>query len=146
MEEHFDVRLRLVSGHGRWRGDEVLDGLETGTGDGPIAVITHADVRPRSWREFSRAGRAVDVELQAADGLIDVVGIGEAPVGRLGTFSLWTSNEAIQAYAYTSPRHLAVIEQTRAGDWYSEELFARFEPFGAEGIWNGRNPLAGDTT
>lgn len=144
-EEHFDVRLRFVSGHGQWRGFDVLDGLETGTGDGPMAVITRADVRRRSWREFGRAGREVDDELHDAEGLIDVVGIGEAPVGRLATFSLWASNGAIQTYAFASPRHLQVIEQTRAGDWYREELFARFEPFGASGTWNGRNPLAEDT-
>ena len=141
-EEHFQVRLRLISGHGKWRGVEVLEGLEPGGADGPVAVVTRADVRRRSWREFGRAGREVDTELHAADGLIDVVGIGEAPVGRLATFSLWESNDAIDRYAYESPRHLQVIEQTRAGDWYREELFARFEPFGSTGTWAGRDPLA----
>lgn len=141
-DESFHVRLRLVAGHGSWRGVDVLDGLAAGTADGPMAVITRADVRRRSWRDFGRAGREVDTELHLADGLIDVVGIGEAPVGRLATFSLWESNEAIQRYAYESPRHLKVIEQTRSGDWYSEELFARFEPYAATGTWSGLIPLA----
>jgi hypothetical protein len=55
-----------------------------------------------------------------------VVGIGEAPIGRLATFSLWESHRAAQAFAYEMPRHRQVIEQARSGSWYSEELFARF--------------------
>ena len=56
-----------------------------------MAVITRADVRRRSWRDFAAAGKEVDAELHTAAGLIDVVGVGEAPVGRLATFSLWES-------------------------------------------------------
>jgi hypothetical protein len=140
--EAWSVRLRALGGHGRWREVEVLDGLEQGDGDGPIAVLTRADVRRRSWREFARAGREVDEELRTAPGLIDVVGIGEAPFGRLATFSLWESTDVARHFAYSMPRHKRVIEQTRLGGWYSEELFARFEPFGSEGRWDGRDPLA----
>jgi heme-degrading monooxygenase HmoA len=141
-EEHFTVRLRALGGHGTWRGVDPLDGLADGDRSGRVAVITRADVRRRSWREFGEAGKEVDAELHTADGLIDVVGIGEAPVGRLATFSLWESAAAVRTYAYAMPRHQQVIEQTRDGDWYAEELFARFEPYGSVGTWNGRDPLA----
>ena len=63
---------------------------------GRVAVITRADVRRRSWRDFAAAGKEVDAELHTAAGLIDVVGIGEAPVGRLATFSLWESAKAVR--------------------------------------------------
>ncbi|NND75314.1 MAG: spheroidene monooxygenase [Ilumatobacter sp.] len=142
-EEAWHVRLRGIGGHGSWRGVDPLDGLTPGTSDGPIAVITRADVRARSWRAFGRAGREVDAELHTAEGLLAVIGIGEAPVGRLGTFSLWASSDAVRAFAYSMPRHQQVIEETRAGDWYGEELFARFEPFASTGTWDGRDPLAG---
>ncbi len=88
-QESWHVRLRGVGGHGRWRGVDPLDGLEAGSADGPVAIITRADVRRHSWKAFGAASNVVDAELHTAAGLIDVVGIGEAPVGRLATFSLW---------------------------------------------------------
>lgn len=141
--ESWHVRLRALGGHGQWRGVDPLDGLDPGERGGPVAVITRADVRRKASRSFARAAREVDAELHTADGLIDVVGIGEAPVGRLATFSLWESMDTVRAFAYSMPRHQQVIEQTRDGDWYSEEMFARFEPYGSAGEWDGRDPLAG---
>lgn len=140
-EEHWTVRLRSLGGHGTWRGFDPLDGLEPGTADGPVAIITRADVRRRSWKEFGAASKVVDDELHRAAGLIDVVGIGEAPVGRLATFSLWETLAAARAFAYTMPDHVEVVRQTRDGDWYAEEMFARFEPYASTGTWNGRDPL-----
>lgn len=140
--EAWHVRLRSLGGHGRWRGVDPLDGLATGSADGPVAAVTRADVRLGAWRDFGKAGREVDDELRTAAGLIDVVGVGEAPIGRLATFSLWESVGALRDFAYAMPRHQRVIEQTREGDWYGEELFARFEPFGSSGSWDRRDPLA----
>ena len=57
----------------------------------PLRSSRAADVRRRSWRAFGKASEVVDVELHTAPGLIDVVGIGETPVGSLATFSLWES-------------------------------------------------------
>jgi heme-degrading monooxygenase HmoA len=141
-EEQWSVRLRRLGGHGTWRGVNPLDGLEEGDRSGRVAIITRADVRRKSWRAFGAAGKEVDAELHTADGLIDVLGIGEAPVGRLATFSLWESMDAARTYAYSMPRHQQVIEQTRDGDWYAEEMFARFEPYGSTGTWAGRDPLS----
>jgi hypothetical protein len=141
--EAWTVRLRLIGGHGRWRGVDPLVDLDPGERTGRIAVVTRASVRPRSWRAFGRASHEVDRELHGAAGLIDVVGIGEAPIGKLATFSLWETDRAVRAYAFGSPRHRRVIDETRAGRWYSEELFARFEPYGSSGTWDGRDPLSG---
>ncbi len=142
-QESWHVRLRGIGGHGRWRGVDPLDGLEVGLTDGPVAIITRADVRRASWKAFGSASQVVDAELHTAPGLIDVVGIGEAPVGRLATFSLWESLGAARSFAYSMPDHVEVVRRTRDERWYSEELFARFEPYAATGTWNGRDPLEG---
>jgi hypothetical protein len=104
-------------------------------------VVTRADVRIRAWRAFRSAGPAVSAELSRAPGLLAAAGIGELPIGRLGTFSLWSGVEAMAAFA-AQPCHRAVVRRTRAERWYGEELFARFEPYGSSGTWDGRDPLA----
>jgi hypothetical protein len=141
-DESWHVRLRGIGGHGRWRGVDPLDGLEPGSENGRVAIITRADVRRAAWKAFGAASDVVDAELHTAPGLIDVVGIGEAPVGRLATFSLWESLSAAHSFAYEMPDHVAVVRRTRDEGWYREELFARFEPYGSTGTWNGRDPLA----
>jgi hypothetical protein len=141
-EEQWSVRLRRLGGHGTWRGVDPLEGMEHGDRSGRVAIVTRADVRRKSWRAFGAAGKEVDAELHSADGLIDVVGVGEAPVGRLATFSLWESMGAARTYAYSMPRHQQVIDETRDGDWYAEEMFARFEPYASTGTWGGRDPLS----
>jgi len=143
LDEVWHVRLRSIGGHGRWRGVDPLVGLDTGDPHGPIAVVTRADVRLGAWRTFGRAGRVVDRELHRAPGLIDVVGMGEAPIGRLATFSLWDSLDAARSFARSAPDHVEVVRRTRDEHWYREELFARFEPYGSTGRWNGRDPLDG---
>ena len=140
-EESWHVRLRSIGGHGTWKGVDALAGLDAGTADGPVAIITRANVRRGSWRAFGAASEVVDAELHRAPGLVDVVGIGETPVGSLATFSLWQSLAAARNFAYSMPDHLEVVRRTRAEGWYAEEMFARFEPYASSGTWNGRDPL-----
>lgn len=142
-KESWHVRLRSLGGHGQWRGINPLEDIEKGDRGGTVAIVTRADVQLRATLGFGRAGREVDTELHTARGLIDVIGIGEAPVGRQATFSLWESMGAARDFAYSMPRHKQVIEETRAEGWYTEEMFARFEPYASTGTWSGRNPLGG---
>lgn len=151
--EVWSVRLRPLGGHGTWRSYPVLDRLAGPSAppappdaDGPVAIITRADVRPGSWRAFRAAGPAVSDELRTADGLLAVVGIGEAPLGRLGTFSLWRDLAAARAFARNGPHHREVVARTRREHWYGEELFARFAPYASAGTWNGADPLASRST
>jgi len=142
-EEWFVVRLLVLGGQGAWRGFDVLSAVDAASGDGagPVAVITRANVKVRHWRTFGKAGGPVSDELQTAPGLLRVAGVGEAPIGRQATFSLWRSADDLQHFAYRMPRHAEVVRRTRAEGWYGEELFARFHPFGAEGTWDGAPPL-----
>ena len=141
--EHYAVRLRLLSGGGRWAGGEPLAAMSPVADDeGPVAVLTRADVHVRAWPAFIAAGRTVSDALGQADGLLAAAGIGEAPLGRQATFSLWRDAPAVDAFAYRNVDHVAVMRRTRADNWYGDELFARFAPTTIEGTWNGVDPLA----
>jgi hypothetical protein len=142
-EESWHVRLRSIGGHGTWKGVDPLAGLDAGgrrrarwrsspEGERPPTILARLRCRERDRRR--RAAPAA--------GLVDVVGIGETPVGSLATFSLWESLAAARNFAYAMPDHVEVVRRTRAEDWYAEEMFARFEPYASSGTWNGRDPLA----
>jgi hypothetical protein len=141
-EEAYGVRLRSLGGHGTWAGHDVLGAMEAGEGAGNVAVLTRAVVRRAHWRTFAGATHPVDASLHDADGLLAVCGIGEAPLGRQATFSLWRSWADASAFAYAGAAHRDVVGRTRAEGWYGEELFARFQPYGSTGTWDGVDPLA----
>ena len=91
-----------------------------------LGVLTRATIRPRHLKAFWRDVPAASRALSAAPGLVASIGIGELPLIRQATFSLWSDADAMKRYAYGTPEHRAVIERTRREGWYSEELFARF--------------------
>jgi len=143
-EERFDVVLRPLSARGSWDGVDPIAGADPpgAPPDGPIAVLTRATVRTRALPAFLRAVPPVDAHLQGADGLLATVGIGERPIGRQATFSLWRDAEAMRRFAHRSAEHADVVRRTRDEGWYGEELFARFAPTASGGTWDGVDPLA----
>ncbi len=140
--EIWTVRLLPYQSHGLWDDHEpfspLLDEKYT---DGPIAVLTRASINwralPSFWRFVPQASKALDT----AEGLLCSIGLGELPLIRQATFSVWESAEAMKQYAYKHPMHQEVMRRTRAEKWYSEELFARFKPVSSEGTWHGTDPL-----
>jgi hypothetical protein len=90
-------------------------------------AITRARLKWSQAIRFWRSIPPVVSDLHQSPGLIFSIGIGEAPIGLQGTFSVWRSAGALRDFAYKNAPHRAAIADTQRFAWYSEELFARFE-------------------
>lgn len=135
--------LQPAEGHGSWDGRQCFGPLERGAqSDGMIAVLTRATIRLNSLRRFWQHVPEAAAPMDQTPGFITSIGIGEVPWIKQATFSVWTSREAMKNYAYHSA-HAAVIRKTRAGNWYSEEMFVRFTVLEVSGTIRGKQPLQG---
>jgi heme-degrading monooxygenase HmoA len=131
------VKLRATSCRGRWSGQSI--GVTASVPAGaPVASLTRASIRPhRALRFWSRSPPA-ETALERAEGCRLAMGLGEAPLLRQATFSLWESQAAMDAYA-RSGAHLEAIRAAQHEDWFSESMFVRFVPLQIAGCWKGRH-------
>jgi hypothetical protein len=142
-DEHWRADLAPITSRGLWSRQEPFGNPQPQRlhHDGPVAALTRARLVPRRVATFWRAVPPVSSDLHVATGLRFAVGIGEAPIGLQGTFSVWDGPEALRAFAYQRPAHQRAIADTQRLGWYAEELFARFHVLSAAGSYNGRDPL-----
>jgi hypothetical protein len=140
-DEHWRADLEPLAARGLWSRREPFGRpIPTRATSGPVAAITRARLAPRRAATFWRAVPPVSADLHQAPGLRFAIGIGEAPIGLQGTFSLWEDAAALRAFAYDRPAHLAVIADTERLGWYAEELFARFRVLSTTGHYAGVDP------
>jgi hypothetical protein len=141
--ESWHVRLRLIDGHGRWAGADPLATIDrVARHGGPVITLTRAAIAPRALPAFVRASRRLSSDLATAPGLRAVVGIGDVPLMRLGTFAVWDDDAAALAAGGSWGSHADARRRAVTEGWFSESLFARFQPYGASGTWSGHNPIA----
>jgi heme-degrading monooxygenase HmoA len=141
--ESWTMLAEPLQSHGKWDGQEPFGKNQVKDYGGPVAVLTRATIRTNRLKNFwSHVDQAAKM-MASSKGYITSVGIGEAPVYRQATFSVWESLNDVKAFAYRSPEHAEVIKKTRDENWYSEELFARFRPVAAWGTLHGADPLKG---
>ena len=119
--------LSPVSSHGEWSKRKPFEISTASRTSGPVVAITRARLRTSQAIRFWKSIPPVVEDLHKAPGLIFSIGIGEAPIGLQGTFSLWESESALRDFAYKNSPHRVAIENTKKFNWYCEELFARFD-------------------
>ena len=140
--EQWRASLLLQRSRGAWSGRDPFGAAGAQNSRGPVVALTRARIRWRKATTFWGAVPPVSADLAAQPGLRCALGFGEAPLGLQGTFSIWSSREALEAFAYRGAAHRAAIRATDQIGWYAEELFARFSLVESEGTIDGVDPGA----
>lgn len=134
--ECLTVKLRAFSSRGTWSGTSIPVSTAA-PAHGPIAALTRASIRPAVAVAFWRKSPPAERSLETADGCLLAAGLGEAPLLRQATFSVWQSVEHMDRYA-RSGAHLDAIRAAYAGRYFSESMFVRFVPDDLRGVWKGK--------
>ena len=134
--ELLTVRLAPYSVRGAWAGT-TLHASAGAPAHGPIAALTRASIRLPAAPAFWRHAPASQASLEAAPGCLLAVGLGEAPLLRQATFSVWDRVASIDAYARQGA-HLAAIRASQTHRYFTESMFVRFVPLSMRGTWKGR--------
>jgi len=127
------VLMHTIKSHGKWSKQEPFQASVNFDKTKPLVVITRATIKLKLAYTFWRNVPSVSKSMDHYDELVFSKGIGEFPLLMQATFSLWSHAEAMMNYAYQNPKHAEMVKKTRELGWYSEELFARFQPFYQEG-------------
>jgi hypothetical protein len=129
------AKLRATSSRGSWGGQSIAV-TATPAPDGVVAALTRASIRPsRAWA-FWRHSPASETSLAQAAGCRLAAGIGEAPVLRQATFSVWDSQAHMDAYARQGA-HLQAIHASRREGYFNESMFVRFKVLQLSGSFKG---------
>jgi hypothetical protein len=109
----------------------------------PAAVLTLGRLRPSQTLRFLRATAAAEELVVRDPAVLAATGLTRPPA-LVASFSLWRSTRAMRAYARgeIEPGHRAAVHAHAARPFHSQTAFVRFRPYGAEGSWDGRDPLA----
>ncbi|WP_292022177.1 spheroidene monooxygenase [Maritimibacter sp. UBA3975] len=138
--EHWTVFLSPVSVRGAWSGVTPFQSGDTSAG--PIAALTRATIRPAAALRFWRRVPDISAVIGEDANVMFKIGIGEVPLLHQITFSIWPDADALDAFAHADGPHARAVRAVRAGDWFREELFARFRVLDDIGSWHGTSPLS----
>ncbi len=104
----------------------------------PFAVLTRASIVPTKAMAFWRYAPAAQADLSHAPGCLLAMGLGEAPLVRQCTFSLWQDTAAMLQYAHQGA-HQAASAAAYRHQFFSESLFVRMQVLQMAGVWQGRS-------
>ncbi len=141
--ESWTVFLDPLSARGAWAGvNPFLPDMPAKSATGPLAALTRASVKPARALRFWRRVPSISAMIGSDPNVAFKIGIGEVPLLHQVTFSIWPDAASMAAFARGDGPHGRAIAAVREGDWFQEELYARFRLLGTSGTWNGADPLA----
>lgn len=140
--ESWTVYLDPISVRGEWSGKAPFSGAAAPAGDArALAVLTRASLKPSKMLRFWNRVPDISTVIGADPNVMFKIGIGELPLLHQVTFSIWPDAASMAKFARGDGPHGRAIAAVRDGDWFAEELYARFAVTGSTGQWGGRDPL-----
>ena len=136
-DDFFTAQLQTYSCKGSW-GGKSLPIYDAEIPTGTIASLTRASIKPCYAQQFWSKAPPAETELRQTSGCLLAAGVGEAPLLRQATFTIWESEDAMNHYA-RSGSHLKAIQAAHSQHYFSESMFARFKPINLQGSWDGRS-------
>jgi len=154
---HLRMTLRVTSARGSWGGATMAPPVaptsptvstvstlstpasaraDAAPGNAVVAALTRASIRPLQLAAFWRHSPRAERDLARAAGCRLAVGLGEAPLLRQATFSLWDDVASMDAYARSGAHGQAIRSAWKSG-YFSESMFVRFAPLRMRGHWPG---------
>lgn len=141
--ESWTVYLDPMSVRGQWSGNTPFTANAPTPQNGqPLAVLTRASLRPSKMLQFWNRVPDISTDIGADPNVIFKIGIGEMPLLHQVTFSIWPDAASLAKFARGDGPHGRAICAVRDGNWFAEELYARFAVTGSSGLWGGIDPLA----
>jgi hypothetical protein len=99
-----------------------------------LAALTRASIRPAKAMSFWKQAPAAQQDLRQSPGCLLAMGLGEAPLVRQCTFSLWQDTASMLAYSLNGA-HRKAIEQAYSKGYFSESMFVRMRVLAHRGQW-----------
>ncbi|RED12901.1 spheroidene monooxygenase [Pontivivens insulae] len=136
--EQWTVFLDPTSVRGEWDAQQPF--RVAANPAGPVVALTRATIKPSVLLKFWQKVPAISAVIGADQNRLFKIGIGEVPWLHQITFSIWPDTQSMAAFARVDGPHAEAIRAVRAGNWFAEELYARFRISGEIGQWSGPWP------
>jgi spheroidene monooxygenase len=101
------------------------------------ASLTRASIRATKAIQFWRFAPQAQQDLQNAQGCELAIGLGEAPLVRQCTFSIWRDAQSLVNYAHHGA-HLKAIKAAQSHHFFNESMFVRMDILHMHGQWMGK--------
>ena len=130
--------LKVSSARGKWSGALPFNTSTTthSQNSGPVAILTRATVKWQKIPQFWRHSPEISTRIGNNTDVMFKIGLGEVPLRQQLTFSVWPDIVRMAEFAHQNGPHHRAIQQVRKGNWFKEELYARFNIISIDGHWS----------
>ena len=141
--ENWTVFLSPISSKGYWDKTNPFkpNKNEFKKKDHMLAALTRATIKPKIMLKFWSKVPAISKVIGDDKNVLFKMGLGEIPWFHQVTFSIWPNAKTMADFARKDGPHAKAIKSVREGNWFSEELYARFEVKKAIGKWCGKSVI-----